>query len=186
MKYFAVKFERYIPSVEGMSIICALEGYNIVGLEDFVNLEFLDDLPKVELSEGEATIGRLYYGEARPYRKAYSDVEGLEPDEDELAKGDRRTKVYHDESTIEYTLGLYKKVAKRLVIEEFDTRADRVGESDLLQEIDSISAIDQMLWWKEEKFGIEVPWPLARTRNLIEETALGPRRLNSPGYGVKF
>lgn len=175
-----------MPTIDGLQIICAVEGYTIFSLTDAVDPAFLDNVPEIELTEQEATIGRLFYGEARPYRKAYSDVEGLEPDADELAKGDRKTKVYHTAETTAWTLGLKKKIAKRLVMDEFDTRESRDGEAELLAEIDNIQTIEDILWWKEEKFGIEVPWPLARTRNLIEETDTGPRRLNAPGYGVKF
>jgi hypothetical protein len=186
LKYYAVKFERYVPSVAGLTIHGSVEHYTLISLESIVDESILDGLPHVELTADEVNIGRLFYGTGREYRKAYSDHEGLVPDADELAKGKRKTKVYMEDSDKDATVSLMKKIARRLVIDEFDTRTDRTGEAALLEELVRLGSIDEINLYKEEKFGFEIPWPQARKLGLIDESGEHPRRINPPTYGVKF
>lgn len=185
-RYYAAKFEKVIPQGDGVRIHSAVENYALISIDDGVDYPYIEDVPHVELTADEVNIGRLYYGECRTYRKAYSDSENLMPDADELAKGRQKTKVYKTDHDTEVTISLMKKIAARLVIDEFDTREDRSGEQALLDEIESLASIEDICLFKEAKFGLEIPWPLARTLNLIDESSGYPHRINPPTYGVKF
>jgi hypothetical protein len=181
--YYAVKFLREIPVIDGVRIMSAFDGYNIVEIQEGVEYIHLNDYPNVELDEQEVLYGSKFYGEGRPYRSAYSDVEGLTPDADELAKGKRKTKVYHcDESTL-YTLSLKKKIATRNVLDEFAAREDQSGKEELLAEIEAITTITDMFIWREEKLGMQMPYPLLKELGLMDENN---NRLVPMKYGVQF
>jgi hypothetical protein len=182
-KYYAVKFYKEIPTVDGIKIMSAHDGYNVIEVADNTDCPYLTEYPHVELTEDEVACGLQFYGEGRTYRSAYSDVEGLVPDADELAKGKRKTKVYHDDHTTECTLSIKKKIAKRLVLDEFTTRDTQSGKAELLAEIDAITNIKDMFIWREEKLGIHMPYPLLKELGLMDETN---NRVSPMKYGVQF
>lgn len=181
--FYAIKFDKEIPTVAGMIFHSAFDGYNIIEFEDGVECPFLSDYPNVELTEDEVLHGQKFYGEGRTYRSAYSDIEGLAPDADELAKGKRKTKVYHNEQTESATLSLKKKLAVRKVLDTFSTREEQTGKDTLLAEIDAITTVKEMLIWREEKLGIQMPYPLLKELGLMDSNNV---RLSPMKYGVQF
>jgi hypothetical protein len=181
--YYAVKFLREIPVIDGVKIMSSFDGYTIVEIEDGVEYTHLNDCPNVELTEDEVYYGSKFYGEGRNYRSAYSDVENLQPDADELAKGKRKTKVYHDEDSQTATLSFKKKIATRNVLDEFDSREDQTGKEELLAEIDAITTIKDMLIWREDKLGIQMPYPLLKELGRMDSDN---NRLVPMNYGVQF
>jgi len=181
--YYAVKFYKEIPVIDGVRIMSALDGYNVVEIADGVEYTHLNDYPHVELTEHEVNHGIKFYGEGRDYRSAYSDVEGLEPDADELAKGKRKTKVYFCDETTPCTLSLQKKIATRIVLDEFATREDQTGKEGLLAEIQAIATVKNMLQWREEKLGLQMPYPLLKELGLMDENN---NRSFPMKYGVQF
>jgi hypothetical protein len=181
--YYAVKFLREIPVIDGVKIMSAFDGYNIIEIQEGVEYTHLNDYPHVELTEDEVLYGSKFYGEGRDYRSAYSDVEGLTPDADELAKGKRKTKVYHDTESSAATLGLKKKIATRNVLDEFATREDQTGKETLLAEIDAITTVKDMLQWREEKLGMQMPYPLLKELGLMDDDN---NRFTPMKYGIQF
>ena len=181
--FYAIKFYKEIPTIEGMVFHSAFDGYNMVEFPDGVEYPYLNDYPYVELTEEEVNHGQRFYGEGRTYRSAYSDLEGLAPDADELAKGKRKTKVYHDDDTSYATLSLKKKIAIRNVLDVFAEREDQTGKAELLAEIDAIDNIKDMLIWREEKLGIQMPYPLLKELGLMDENNV---RSVPMKYGVQF
>ena len=181
--YYAVKFLKEIPVIEGVTIMSAFDGYNLIKIEDGVEYTHLNDYPNVELTEHEVEHGSKFYGEGREYRSAYSDIEGLEPDADELAKGKRKTKVYFCDETTPCTLSLKKKLATRNVLDEFAKREDQTGKEALLAEIEEITTIKDMLIWREEKLGMQMPFPLLKELGIMDENnnSLVPMK-----YGIQF
>jgi hypothetical protein len=186
-RYYAIKFEKEIPLPPGVTLIDSVENYTLISIEEDVDYPYIDTTPCVELTELEVTAGRLFYDVCRPYRKAYSDHENLMPDAEELAKGKRKTKVYKTEEEDAATVSLMKKIAHRLVVDEFDSRDNRTGEAEILAELESANSVEDVCIFKEKKFGIEMSFPLADKFGLIDYTEAGfPKRINPPGYGVKF
>lgn len=181
--YYAVKFLKEIPVIDGVKIMSAFDGYNIIEIQEGVEYTHLNDYPHVELTEDEVSYGSKFYGEGRDYRSAYSDVENLEPDADELAKGKRKTKVYHDDDSSSSTLSLKKKIATRNVLDEFATREDQTGKETLLAEIAAITTIKDLLVWREEKLGLQMPYPLLKELGLMDENN---NRLTPMKYGIQF
>lgn len=181
--YYAIKFYKEIPTIEGMTFHAAFDNYNIVEFADGVVYPYLDHYPNVELTEHEVLHGQQFYAEGRDYRSAYSDIENLEPDADELAKGKRKTKVYHCDETHDCTLSLKKKICARNVLDEFATREDQTGKDELLAEINAIINIKDMLKWREEKLGIQMPFPLLKELGLMDSN--NDRKIPMK-YGVQF
>ena len=169
MKYYLAKFFRYIPTISGMKIIGGVDNFTIISIETDAALAELkvhpDNIPTVELTEAEATVAPKYYGETRGYRKAYSDLEGLEPDADELAKGQRKTKVYMTPEITAATISLMKKAFKLHIDDEMKDRKDgkRKGKNydkkkhdDLIKDVDKYKNIDEIVDAREELLGIEM------------------------------
>jgi hypothetical protein len=182
-KYYAVRFEREVPTVEGMTLSSSLDGgYTICHFEDSVEFPF-GNLPNVELTEDEATVGIRFYGEGRDYRKAYSDIEGLVPDNDTSDGSAPRTKVYHTEASIAATLGIKRKILMRMIEDEYSARDDQTGKAELISELNALETVHDMLVWREQKFGIEAPVPTQRAAGMLDENG---NRINKMKYGVQF
>jgi hypothetical protein len=181
--YYAVKFDREIPNVDGIQLLTAFDRYNFIAVDDGVTCPYLDQYPNVELTEDEVLHGSKFYAEGRDYRSAYSDLEGLQPDADEIAKGKRKTKVYHTEDTKAATISLKKKILTRNVLDEFATREAQTGKDELLAEIDAIDNIKDILVWREEKLGIQMPYPLLKELGLMDSDN---NRLHPMKYGIQF
>jgi len=157
MRYAIARFRREIPNIGGMRLVASFDMYQIF---EFATDEawdnFPSNVPREEITEFQGTVSWRFYGEVRGYRSAYSDVEGLEPDPDELAKGKRKTKIYMTEEITNETISLMKKIFKRNIIDEFDTRSDRTGEQELLDFVDSLTTIKEISYHKERLFGTEM------------------------------
>jgi hypothetical protein len=178
-----VKFYKEIPTVAGIQLLSAFDGYNIIEIADDVECPYLNEYSNVELTEDEVLHGQRFYAEGREYRSAYSDLEGLQPDADEIAKGKRKTKVYHTKDTEAATISLKKKILTRNVLDEFATREDQTGKDELLVEIEALTTIKDALIWREEKLGIQMPYPLLKELGLMDPDN---NRLTPMKYGIQF
>lgn len=156
MHYCIARFKRYIPNIPGMRVIVSYDNYSIFELTDEALAQFPQDVPMEFISEYQGTFAWKYYGEVRGYRSAYSDVEGLEPDPDELAKGKRKTKQYFNDELYDAVIDLMKRIFKRNIIDEFDTRESREGEQEILDLIDSLTTIRDISYNKERLLGTEM------------------------------
>ena len=162
MRYLIANFKKEIPTIEGLSLISSVGYYQIYKLTDAAWEKFpFDQVEWEEISELEGTEAWKYYGEVRGYRSAYSDVEGLEPDPDELAKGKRKTKVYITPEIEAATITLMKRIFKRAVIEELGKQGPDPSaaskQEDVLSLIDSLTSIKEINYHREELLGIEMP-----------------------------
>lgn len=167
MKYFLAKFLRYVPQINGVESISAVDNFNIIKVSTDQALAELqshsDEIPLVEITEIEGTEAFKFYGETRGYRKVYSDYAGLEPDADELAKGQRKTKVYLADSLKPHVISLMKKAFKFHINEEMKDRQlhdhecyDKAQHESLLAQADAFTTIDQIVDARETLLGIEM------------------------------
>lgn len=184
MKYGITKFKRYIPTIEGMKVLASYDLYSIIEITEEALTQFPSDLYFEEISELEGTICWKFYGEVRGYRKAYSDAEGLEPDADELAKGNRKTKIYMTEEISAGVIQLMKRVFKRHIIDEFNTRENREDEDQLLTDIDVINNLKDMAIKREKLIGIEMPKLVAQELSLWDDE--NNRRKENVDYSKGF
>ena len=169
MKYFIIRFYKEVPQIAGMTSIGWLDSYGIfsVTLEAEPNVLGLN-VSKEEITEDEALIGGMFYGISRDYRKAYSAVEGLEPDEE----GGSKTKVYHTDHTKAVTLSLMKKIAKRRILDEFSRRENQTGKESLLTSIDAAPTIWDLNILREDLLGVEMPVYQAIEMGLADENGI--------------
>lgn len=151
MAYYIAKFKRYVPS--GVREIVSYDYYSIIETDD---PNTLNDVSHEEITDYEATVAFKFYGEVRPYRSAYSDVEGLEPDPDELAKGKRKTKIYITPEIDAGRILLMKRIFKRNVLDVFSEREDQTGKEEILAMIDGLTTVKDICYKKEELLGIEM------------------------------
>ena len=170
MRYIIARFRREIPNITGMSSITAFDNYQIFSLTDEAWDNFPENIYREEITELEGTIAWKFYGEVRPYRSAYSDVEGLEPDPDELAKGKRKTKVPFTLEIYNATVNLMKRIFKRNVMDVFAEREDKNGEQELIDFIDSLQTIREIAYHKERLLGTEMSKTQLRELYLWDET----------------
>jgi len=169
MKYFIIRFYREIPNIIGMTSLIFLDSYGVFSATPEAEAE-LDELnlSMEEISEDEALIGIRFYSISRDYRKAYSAVEGLEPDEE----GGSKTKVYHTEHTKEVTLSLMKKITKRRIVDEFNRREDQTNKDSVLASVDACTSIWDINILKENLLGVEMPVYQAVDMGLFNENGL--------------
>jgi hypothetical protein len=169
MKYFLIRFYREVPQITGMTSLIWLDSYGVFS----VTLEAEQELIALgvsmeEISEDEALIGPKFYAISREYRKAYSVVEGLEPDEE----GGSKTKVYHTEHTKEVTLSLMKKITKRRIVDEFNRREDQTNKESILASVDATASIWDINILREDLLGVEMPVYQAVEMGLCNENGL--------------
>ena len=201
-KYFLAKFYRYIPTIEGMKVLGGIDNFNTVEITSDSALAQLtahpDEIPFIELTELEVFQGVKFYGETRGYRKAYSDVESLEPDADELEKGSRKTKVYLTPELEAVTISLMKKAFNFHIDDEMACR--EYGEPDyngnprpphseerhteLKAAVDALTTIDEIVEARETILGIEMCKDLAQRKGLWDDTRNS--RINKVVFGVQF
>lgn len=180
MKYYIVRFYKEVPQIPGMTSIVWFDSYGIFSVNAQAEAELLAlDVSKEEITEDEATIGPQFYGISREYRKAYSSVEGLVPDEE----GGNKTKVYHTEHTKAVTLSLMKKVAKRRIIDEFNRREDQTGKEAVLASVDAAASIWDLNILREDLLGVEMPLYQAAEMGLTNENGL---RITPVDYSKGF
>lgn len=165
MAYCIANFKRTFPS--GVKLICSFDNYSIVEASEF---SVFDGVSHEEITEFEATVASKFYGEVRPYRSAYSDVEGLEPDPESLAQGKRKTKVLFTAEIYTATVILMKRIFKRNVMDVFAEREDKNGEQELIDFIDSLQTIREIAYHKERLLGTEMSKTQLRELYLWDET----------------
>jgi hypothetical protein len=169
MKYFIVRFYKEVPQITGMTSIGWFDSYGIFSVTTDAEAELLAlNVSNEEITADESTIGAKFYGISREYRKAYSAVEGLEPDEE----GGSKTKVYHTDHTRSVTLSLMKKITKRRIVDEFNRRENRTGEDSLLTSIDAATTIWDLNILREDLLGVEMPVYQAQEMGLLNESGL--------------
>jgi hypothetical protein len=169
MKYFIVRFYKEVPQITGMTSIGWFDSYGIFSVTTDAEAELLAlNVSTEEITADESTIGAKFYGISREYRKAYSAVEGLEPDEE----GGSKTKVYHTDHTRSVTLSLMKKITKRRIVDEFNRRENRAGEDSLLTSIDAATTIWDLNILREDLLGVEMPVYQAQEMGLLNESGL--------------
>jgi hypothetical protein len=208
MNYYLTKFFRYIPNIDGMTVITGVDNFNIVSLATDTAIATLSayeahpfegipkTIPMVELTEVEALSAHKFYAETRGYRKAYSDLEGLEPDADELAKGGRKTKIYLTDDMTAATISLMKKAHKLHIDQEMEDRRlglpnldgterpayDADKHAELLTQADSLSSIDDHVEARETVLGLEMSKDLASRKGLWDDTRNARKEKVKFGY----
>lgn len=185
MKYCIAKFDRIIPTMDGLTILATLTEYTIFSIDDENHENLWDEFtelgqPWEEITEIEATQGIKFYGEVREFRKAYSYDEGLDPDDDE----DGKTKVYYTDEFHAATVMLMKRVFKKMVVDVYDSRDNRDGEDEILSDIDELTTVRQINLKREELLGIEMTRTQLRELGLWDEE-LG-RRTDDCDYSLGF
>jgi hypothetical protein len=169
MKYFIVRFYKEVPQITGMTSIGWFDSYGIFSVTTDAEAELLAlNVSNEEITADESMIGAKFYGISREYRKAYSAVEGLEPDEE----GGSKTKVYHTDHTRSVTLSLMKKITRRRIVDEFNRRENRTGEASLLTSIDAATTIWDLNILREDLLGVEMPVYQAQEMGLLNESGL--------------
>lgn len=169
MKYFIIRFYKEIPQIPGMTSLTWLDSYGIFSVTTEAENQLLElNLSMEEISEDEATIGPKFYGISRDYRKAYSQVEGLEPDD----VGGTKTKVYHTNHTREVTLSLMKKITKHRIVDEFNRREDQTNKEDVLASVDAATSIWDINILRENLLGVEMPVYQAAQMGLLDENGI--------------
>ena len=166
MKYFIVRFYKEIPQIEGITIHTSFDSYSIFSATEEGEIELNKlNLSMEEITEDEAITGVKFYGISRDYRKAYSQVEGLVPDEE----GGRKTTVYHTDETRQVTLSLMKKITKRRILDEFNRRTDQTGKEDVIKSVDDCQSIWDINILRENLLGVEMPRYQAAQMGLCDE-----------------
>lgn len=169
MKYFIVRFYKEVPQITGMQMIVWLDSYGVFRVTPEAEAELVTlGVSMEEITEAEATIGVQFYSESREYRKAYSEVEGLTPDEE----GGTKTTVPHTEETRAVTLNLMKKITKRRIVDEFNRREDQAGKEDVLASVDNCASIWDINIIREDLLGVEMPLPQAQSLGLADENKI--------------
>lgn len=166
MKYFIIRFYKEVPQITGMTSIGWLDSYGIFSATTEAETELLGlNLSMEEITEDEVLIGAKFYSISREFRKAYSNVEGLEPDEE----GGNKTKVYHTDHTKAVTLSLMKKITKRRIVDEFNRRENQTGKESILTSIDAATTIWDLNILREDLLGVEMPVYQAAEMGLLNE-----------------
>lgn len=169
MKYYIVRFYKEVPQITGMTSLTWFDSYGIFSVTSEAETQLLAlDVSKEEISEDEALVGSKFYSVSRDFRKAYSQVEGLEPDEE----GGSKTTVYHTDHTKAVTLSLMKKIAKRRIIDEFNRREDQTGKEAVLASVDAAASIWDLNILREDLLGVEIPLYQAAEMGLLDERGL--------------
>lgn len=157
MRYAITDFRKEIPSIPGMKMMVSLDGVQIMSFTDVAWSAFPEGIYREEIPELEGSEAWKFYSDVRGYRKAYSDVEGLIPDADELAKGSRKTKIYITDEINAATVSLMKKIMKYNIKKEFDKRGNRDYESEIMAHVDSLQTIRDINYEREKLLGTEMP-----------------------------
>ena len=166
MKYFIIRFYKEVPQITGMTSFSWVDSYGIFSATPEAEAELLAlDLSMEEITEDEAIIGFKFYAISRDFRKAYSEMEGLEPDEE----GGNKTKVYHTDYTRQVTLSLMKKITKRRIVDEFNRREDQTGKESILTSVDAAATIWDLNVLREDLLGVEMPVYQAAEMGLLNE-----------------
>lgn len=153
--FVLANFKREIPQITGMRMVVALDNYQIFELPESSLAEWPENVPYEELTELEGTTAWRFYGEVRPHRSAYSDVEGLVPDK-QNSRGVNKTNVPFTMEIYNSVVSLMKKFFKGNVRDVFNQRGDHEGEQEILDHIDSLNTIRELSYERERLLGVEM------------------------------
>lgn len=185
MRYFIINFKKEVPNISGMKMITSLNTYSVFSFENDQGIaQIPSDVRVEEIEELEATEGVKFYGQPNDHRRAYSDVEGLEPDPDELAKGKRKTKIYFTPQIYKATLKLMKRIFINVIKDELDRRGDHTREKELVDFVNSLKTIKEVNIERERLIGIEMPKSQAIELGLWDTEK--NRRKGDVDYGFDF
>lgn len=165
MAFYIANIKKAFPA--GVRLITSFDNYSIVEAND---ASVFESISHEEITEFEATTAIKFYGEVRPYRSAYSDVEGLQPDPESLAQGKRKTKVPFSAEIYNATVTLMKRIFKRNIMDVFSEREDKSKEQEILDFIESLQTIREIAYHKERLLGIEMSKTQLRELYLWDET----------------
>lgn len=156
MIYALAHFKKEIPQFTGFKLIASFDNYSIFEMTEESADNFPTNIVYEQITELEGTTAWRFYGENRPYRSAYSDVEGLEPDADALAQGKRKTKVHFTPEITAATVLLMKRIFKGNIKDVFLNREDQTGKEDLLTFVESLNTVSDITYHKERLLGTEM------------------------------
>ncbi len=154
--FVIARFRKEIPQISGMKLIASFDNYQIFEIPESSLSEWPENIEYEEIGQLEGTTAWKFYGEVRPYRSAYSDVEGLVPDK-QNSRGVNKTNVPFDWDIYNATVLLMKRILKRNIKDIFDERGNHEGEQELLDLIDSLTTIREITYQRERLLGIEMP-----------------------------
>lgn len=173
MKYCIAKFKRYLPTMDGFKQVASFDNYTLFSITEEALPHFPSDVEYEEVTELEGTVAWKFYGEARPYRSAYSDVEGLEPDPESLAEGKRKTKVHYTAEIYNATVALMKRIFKRNILDVYAEREDQTGKEEIISLIDSLTTVKDISYHRERLLGTEM------SKTQLKELGLWDDSINS-------
>lgn len=154
--FVIARFRKEIPKIEGMRLVVALDNYQIYELTDVALTSWPENIEYEEISELEGTTAWKFYGEVRPYRSAYSDIEGLVPDK-QNSRGVNKTNVPYDWDIYNSVVQLMKRIFKKNIKDIFIERNNHDGEQEILNLIDGLTTIRQISYERERLLGTEMP-----------------------------
>lgn len=139
-----------------MRLVVSFDNYQIFQVTEEALAQIPEQIYREEISDVEGEISWKFYGEAREFRSAYSDVEGLVPDK-QNSKGVNKTNVYFTYDVYEGALRLMKRIFRRNIIDVYAERGTTEGMQELLDVIDSLQTIKDVNYKREELLGVQMP-----------------------------
>jgi len=181
--FVIARFRKEIPQISGMKLIASFDNYQIFELPESSLTEWPENIEYEEISEIEGTTAWKFYGEVRPYRSAYSDVEGLVPDK-QNSRGVNKTNVPYNWDIYNATVTLMKRIFKRNIKDIFIERGNHEGEQEILDLIDSLTTLRQISYERERLLGIEMSKTQLRELYLWDDE--NDRRIGQNQYSLGF
>lgn len=181
--FVIARFRKEIPQISDMKLIASFDNYQIFELPESSLAEWPENIEYEEISELEGTTAWRFYGEIRPYRSAYSDVEGLVPDK-QNSRGVNKTNVPYDWNIYNATVLLMKRIFKRNIKDIFEERGNHEGEQELLDLIDSLTTLREISYERERLLGIEMSKTQLRELYLWDDE--NDRRIGQNQYSLGF
>lgn len=161
-------FRKEIPKITEMRMVVALDNYQIFELPESSLAEWPENVPYEEITEMEGTTAWRFYGEVRPHRSAYSDLEGLVPDK-QNSRGVNKTNVPFNWDIYNATVLLMKRIFKGNVKDIFAQRGTTEGQQEILDFIDSLNTIRELSYERERLLGTEMSKTQLREMYLWDE-----------------
>jgi len=153
--FVIARFRREIPNIQGMRMIVALDNYQIFQVTSDALLNWPQNIEYEEITEIEGTTAWKFYGEVRPYRSAYSDIEGLVPDSTN-SNGVNKTKVPFNWEIYNSVVSLMKRIFKRNIKDIYEERGSTEGQQEILDMIDNLNTIREISYERERLLGTEM------------------------------
>ena len=153
--FVIANFKREIPQITGMRMVAALDNYQIFELPESSLTEWPENVQYEEITELEGTTAWKFYGEVRPYRSAYSDIEGLVPDK-QNSRGVNKTNVPFTMEIYNAVVMLMKRFFKGNVRDVYAQRESQEGLQEILDHIDSLTTIRELSYERERLLGTEM------------------------------